>query len=64
MRWGILMVPVFALEATANAFVGHRFGLYKARRISTQRIGMPSTWKDVRCESFRVSSHMEELTID
>ncbi|TFK28703.1 hypothetical protein FA15DRAFT_748040 [Coprinopsis marcescibilis] len=29
IRWGLIMVPVFALEATSNAFVGHRWGIYR-----------------------------------
>ncbi|GAA5919399.1 hypothetical protein JCM6882_005087 [Rhodosporidiobolus microsporus] len=32
IRWGLVMVPVQALEATSNAFVGHRWGRYLLRR--------------------------------
>lgn len=28
IRWGLVMVPVQALEATSNAFVGHRWGVW------------------------------------
>ncbi|BGP38833.1 hypothetical protein JCM10449v2_002771 [Rhodotorula kratochvilovae] len=31
IRWGLIMVPVQALEATSNAFVGHRWGRYLRR---------------------------------
>jgi len=31
MRWGLIMVPVQALEATSNAFVGHRWGMWLAK---------------------------------
>ncbi|KAF9524154.1 hypothetical protein CPB83DRAFT_861703 [Crepidotus variabilis] len=30
IRWGIVMVPVQSLEATSNAFVGHRWGQFRA----------------------------------
>ncbi|PPQ83240.1 hypothetical protein CVT24_001351 [Panaeolus cyanescens] len=47
IRWGLVMVPVQALEATSNAFVGHRWGVYQ-ERIS----GLPSrnhaSWLDIR----------------
>jgi Na+-driven multidrug efflux pump len=29
IRWGLIMVPVQALEATSNTFVGHRWGIYQ-----------------------------------
>lgn len=31
MRWGLVMVPVQALEATSLAFVGHAWGAWRAR---------------------------------
>jgi Na+-driven multidrug efflux pump len=31
IRWGLIMVPVQALEATANTFVGHAWGALSAR---------------------------------
>lgn len=29
MRWGLVMVPVQALEATSLAFVGHAWGVWR-----------------------------------
>lgn len=31
IRWGLVMVPVNALEATSSTFVGHAWGAFKAR---------------------------------
>ena len=41
------MVPVSALEATANAFVGHRFALFRTRQISGDYPTIPS-WLSIR----------------
>lgn len=30
IRWGLVMVPVHALEASTLTFVGHRWGMYRA----------------------------------
>ncbi|KAG8825493.1 hypothetical protein FRC19_011285, partial [Serendipita sp. 401] len=30
IRWGLIMVPVQALEASTLAFVGHRWGSWRA----------------------------------
>ncbi|KJA18959.1 hypothetical protein HYPSUDRAFT_190332 [Hypholoma sublateritium FD-334 SS-4] len=32
IRWGLIMVPVNALEATSNTFVGHRWGVYRSSK--------------------------------
>jgi Na+-driven multidrug efflux pump len=37
IRWGLVMVPVQALEATALAFVGHRWGAWR-REIGTETL--------------------------
>lgn len=34
IRWGLIMVPVQALEATSNTFVGHRWGIYQRSKAS------------------------------
>ncbi|KAL7409276.1 hypothetical protein BDY24DRAFT_408114 [Mrakia frigida] len=52
IRWGLVMVPVYALEATSNAFVGHRWGIYKERRLAEGRVGQRGSWKDVRFVAF------------
>ncbi|GAA6055934.1 hypothetical protein JCM3770_005601 [Rhodotorula araucariae] len=44
IRWGLIMVPVQALEATANAFVGHRWGRYLRRRQLSS--GEETSWRD------------------
>ncbi|RPB26904.1 hypothetical protein L211DRAFT_860885 [Terfezia boudieri ATCC MYA-4762] len=30
IRWGVVMVPVYALEASAGTFVGHRWGAWRS----------------------------------
>lgn len=45
IRWGLIMVPVNALEATSNAFVGHRWGIYqRSRHTPSSR----ASWSDIR----------------
>ncbi|KAG2004414.1 hypothetical protein CC2G_002971 [Coprinopsis cinerea AmutBmut pab1-1] len=44
IRWGLVMVPVFSLEATSNAFVGHRWGIYREANPHPAR---PS-WMDIK----------------
>lgn len=34
IRWGLVMVPVNALAATASTFVGHEWGLWRERALS------------------------------
>ncbi|KAL8284029.1 hypothetical protein RQP46_005142 [Phenoliferia psychrophenolica] len=46
IRWGLIMVPVQALEATANAFVGHQWGAYLAERQDPD-VDMRPGWGDV-----------------
>lgn len=35
IRWGLVMVPVSALEATTLTFVGHNWGIWKSRLVDT-----------------------------
>ncbi|CAA7260441.1 unnamed protein product [Cyclocybe aegerita] len=44
IRWGLIMVPVNALEATSNAFVGHRWGVYQQAKHPTSR----ASWSDIK----------------
>lgn len=44
IRWGLVMVPVQALEATSNTFVGHRFGFFQVDRQG--REGERVSWKE------------------
>ncbi|KAH8667721.1 hypothetical protein BGZ61DRAFT_429906 [Ilyonectria robusta] len=46
IRWGLVMVPVQALEATSLQFVGHNWGEWR-RRIGTETRRARATWKDV-----------------
>lgn len=47
IRWGLIMVPVQALEASTLAFVGHRWGYWRALVGVTVR-RPAATWKDVK----------------
>ncbi|TGZ79647.1 hypothetical protein EX30DRAFT_321253 [Ascodesmis nigricans] len=47
IRWGIVMVPVYALEATASTFVGHEWGAWKARSF-----GIKATKQDLKIISW------------
>ncbi|KAK3317620.1 hypothetical protein B0T19DRAFT_446575 [Cercophora scortea] len=46
IRWGLVMVPVQALEASALAFVGHRWGEWRLQTGGTRRPA--ATWKDIK----------------
>ena len=37
IRWGLIMVPVQTLEASSLTFVGHNWGLWRARIGVTRR---------------------------
>lgn len=54
IRWGLVMVPVQALEASSLAFVGHRWGAWRVRmglfrkgkpEVGMRRLEMQSTWE-------------------
>lgn len=49
IRWGLVMVPVQALEATSLAFVGHAWGQWR-QRIGTASSKVRATRKDVLSE--------------
>ncbi|KAG8947077.1 hypothetical protein FRC03_001194 [Tulasnella sp. 419] len=44
IRWGLVMVPVLALEAASSTFVGHAWNDWRARTLETQ---LPATWRDI-----------------
>ncbi|KAF8153030.1 hypothetical protein B0H34DRAFT_721904 [Crassisporium funariophilum] len=46
IRWGLIMVPVSALEATSNTFVGHRWGIFDNER--SLRANPKASWADIR----------------
>lgn len=48
IRWGLIMVPVQALEASSSAFVGHKWGKWR-RRIGSQVRRAKATWRDIYC---------------
>ncbi|OAL35883.1 hypothetical protein AYO20_04789 [Fonsecaea nubica] len=47
IRWGLVMVPVQTLEATSNAFTGHRWGQWRSE-VGTQVQKAKATWKQLR----------------
>lgn len=47
IRWGLIMVPVQALEASTLTFVGHHWGQWRAQVGVTIR-RPAATWKDVK----------------
>nr|POF17467.1 hypothetical protein CFP56_12881 [Quercus suber] len=50
IRWGLVMVPVQALEATSLTFVGHAWGAW--RRATGITLRRPTaTWNDIRSKS-------------
>lgn len=46
IRWGLIMVPVQALEATSNTFVGHRWGIYQQSKPFPDA---RASWGDLKC---------------
>ena len=52
IRWGLVMVPVQALEASTLTFVGHRWGQWRARM--GPEIRRPkASWQDLRSKFHR-----------
>jgi len=49
IRWGLIMVPVLALEASTLAFVGHRWGRWEDEVVAGTR-NLETTWKDIKCK--------------
>ncbi|KAG8420469.1 hypothetical protein J3459_011045 [Metarhizium acridum] len=42
IRWGLVMVPVSALEATTLTFVGHDWGIWKRQFAGVTKVGLGS----------------------
>jgi hypothetical protein len=59
IRWGLIMVPVMALEATTLTFVGHSWGNFRAKFTAATHIVKPRTtgreiWQVVRWALYSV----------
>jgi Na+-driven multidrug efflux pump len=48
IRWGLIMVPVQALEASTLTFVGHYWARWRAQ-VGVNRRKPTATWKDIKC---------------
>ena len=46
IRWGLVMVPVLALEATTSAFIGHSWGEFK-KSIGITTVKVRPHWRQV-----------------
>ena len=49
IRWGLVMVPVQALEASTLTFVGHRWGQWRAR-VGAEITKPKATWRDLQSQ--------------
>lgn len=47
IRWGLVMVPVQTLEATSNAFTGHRWGRWR-KEVGIELQQARASWKQIR----------------
>lgn len=48
IRWGLVMVPVQSLEASASTFIGHRWGWWR-KRVGLGNLKARATRKDLLC---------------
>jgi len=48
IRWGLVMVPVRALETSASTFIGHRWGVWR-KRVGVENYRAKATNKDLIC---------------
>lgn len=46
IRWGLIMDPVFALEATTLTFIGHSWGKFR-KSLDIEVIRTPGTWRQL-----------------
>ncbi|RSH77149.1 uncharacterized protein EHS24_003783 [Apiotrichum porosum] len=44
IRWGLVMVPVYALEATSATFVGHAWGAFRQRTADGSLVTKANVW--------------------
>jgi len=49
IRWGVVMVPVYALEASSGTFVGHRWGAWRSRVGAGMGRQIKASTKDLKC---------------
>lgn len=49
IRWGVVMVPVYALEASSGTFVGHRWGVWRSRVGAGMGRRVQASTKDLKC---------------
>ncbi|RAR03343.1 hypothetical protein DDE82_005184 [Stemphylium lycopersici] len=57
IRWGLIMVPVMALEATTLTFIGHSWGAFRAtlRQVTKPRVPIAQIWVLVRCAFYAIA---------
>ncbi|KAF2127835.1 hypothetical protein P153DRAFT_368380 [Dothidotthia symphoricarpi CBS 119687] len=60
IRWGLIMVPVMALEATTLTFVGHSWGQFRAVQASSTQSDRPKVtarqiWSIIRWAGYSVT---------
>ena len=57
IRWGVIMVPVMALEATTLTFIGHSWGAFRATlpHVAKPRVPIPQIWGLVRWAFYAVA---------
>ncbi|KAK5187997.1 hypothetical protein LTR16_008983, partial [Cryomyces antarcticus] len=51
IRWGLIMVPVQALEASSLAFVGHAWGAWR-KRVGLKDRRPTASWPDLKGKTF------------
>jgi len=49
IRWGVVMVPVYAFEASSGTFVGHRWGAWRKRVGAGMGRKVKASTKDLKC---------------
>src|SRR5687768_10797404 len=55
IRWGLVMVPVLALEAMSNMFVRHHWVIFKWERGGMLMCRTPALWMEIKCTSLNLS---------
>lgn len=46
IRWGLIMVPVYALEATTLTFIGHSWGKFR-KSLNIEIVRTPGSWRQL-----------------
>jgi Na+-driven multidrug efflux pump len=47
IRWGLIMVPVQALEASTLTWIGHRWGRWRSE-VGVDRVKPTASWRDIK----------------